>query len=103
MNNIILITTSSKQEAENIINELLTLKLIACANIINDIKSFFWWKDRVENASECLIILKSDEKYFSEIEKIVKSIHSYEVPEIIALPIVIGSREYMDWINKTIK
>ena len=75
-------------------------RLIACANIVSGIDSKFWWNGKINTAKEFLVILKARCSFFKKIEKEVKRLHSYEVPEIIAIPIIAGSREYLGWIGK---
>ena len=78
-------------------------KLVACANIIKGVNSLFWWKGKVDEAKEQLIIVKTAKKNFNKIKKRVKELHSYEVPEIIALPITAGENDYLKWLDKSIK
>jgi periplasmic divalent cation tolerance protein len=73
--------------------------LVACANIIFGVESRFWWKGRINKAKETLLILKTRRENFKRVEKEIKRIHSYEVPEIIALPIVAGSKSYLEWLK----
>ena len=101
MNIIILITAKNQQEAEKISQALVHQKLIACANILKDIKSFFWWEGKIDEADEVLLILKTKKSLFRKIEKAVKTLHSYEVPEIIALPIIEGHKPYLKWVNES--
>ena len=96
---IVIVTTPSKQEAENIAQQLLKQKLIACANITSPVSSIFPWKGKQEKAEEHLIIMKTRKDLFQKLTEIVKALHSYEVPEILALPIVDGSKEYLDWLE----
>lgn len=96
---IIFVTASSLQEAEKLATALVEQRLAACGNIISDIRSVFWWKDQLEVEQEVLLMLKSRSELFSEIVAAVKKIHSYDVPEIIALPIISGSEDYLDWLN----
>jgi periplasmic divalent cation tolerance protein len=100
---IVIVTTASKPEAEKISQTLLEAKLIACANILGPVASHFNWGGKIESAEEFLLLLKSRQDLFEEISKTVKALHSYEVPEIVALPIVAGDKAYMDWLNKTLK
>ena len=97
---IIFVTCQSKKEADSIASSLLKKRLIACANIISGVDSKFWWNGKIDTAKEFLIILKVRRGSFKKIEKEVKRLHSYEVPEIIAVPIIAGSREYLGWIEK---
>ena len=96
---IVLVTTASKDEAEKIIQHLLDARLIACANIIGPVYSFFRWSGKVEKAEECLMLMKSRKDLFEKLAEAVKAMHSYEVPEILALPVVEGSKAYLDWLE----
>ena len=100
---VIFITTSTKKEAKKISNNLLKEKLVSCVNIIKGVNSHFWWKGKIESANEVLLIAKTESRFFNDIVKIVKTLHSYEVPEIIALPIIDGNKDYLNWISKSIK
>lgn len=99
---IIFITASSIEEAEKISQGLLGKKLVACVNIIDDIKSLFWWQGKIDQAKEALLVAKSKKTKFPAIIKLVKSLHSYQVPEIIALPIIGGERKYLKWVDDSI-
>lgn len=100
---IVLVTTANRAEAEKISQTLLKDKLIACANIISPVTSFFHWQGKIDQAEECLVIMKSRLNLFSELADRVKSLHSYEVPEILAFPIVEGSNAYLDWLKSVTK
>jgi periplasmic divalent cation tolerance protein len=100
---IVFVTTADKSEAEKISQSLLKKKLIACANIINPVTSFFHWAGKIDKAEECLVIMKSRIDLFAELSERVKALHSYEVPEILALPIVEGSKAYLDWMGEALK
>lgn len=95
-------TASGKEEAVKIAKRLIEEKLAACVNIINGVESVFWWENKVERAGEALLVIKSSGEKFSKIAETVKALHSYEVPEIIALPITEGYKPYLDWINESI-
>ncbi len=82
---------------------LLKERLIACANIVSPVLSFFNWIGKLEKAEECLIIMKSRQDLFAKIAEHVKGLHSYEVPEILALPIIEGSKAYLDWMSVVLK
>jgi len=100
---VILITCSKKQEALKIVNALLVKKLAACVNIVDKVESFFWWKGKIDRARECLLIAKSTGAKLDKITKLVKSLHSYDVPEIISLPVAGGNKTYLEWINDCIR
>ncbi len=95
----ILVTTSSYDEAKKLANALLEDKLIACANIIEDVRSMFTWHGSICNEDENLMILKSIAPHYSKIEKKIKKLHSYEVPEVVQLPIQQGLARYLKWID----
>ena len=96
---IVIVTTASKQEAENIAQQLLKQRLIACANITGPVSSLFHWSGKPEKAEEYLIFMKSRKDLFDKLAETVKALHSYEVPEILALPVVDGSKEYLAWLD----
>jgi len=96
-------TASSIEEADLISNSLLEKKLIACSNIISDMKSTFWWKGNIQKENEVLIIAKSTKALLDNIITEVKSIHSYDVPEILAIPILGGNPDYLHWISEETK
>ena len=100
---IVLVTTANKAEAEKIAQSLLKEKLIACANIINPVTSFFYWSGKIDKAEECLLVMKSRMDLFCELVERVKGLHSYVVPEILALPIVEGSKAYLGWMGEVLK
>jgi len=99
---IVLVTCATKEEAHKIAAHLLERKLAACVNIVNEIESFFWWQGKIDNAREFLLIAKSRVDKVESIIKSVKSLHSYEVPEIIALPIIAGSKDYLEWLDGSV-
>lgn len=98
---VILITCANKKEASKIAKHLVEQKLVACVNIVDKIKSIFWWQQRIDSASEVLLIAKSKKLLIKKIIMLVKSLHSYQVPEVIALPIVGGNKDYINWINES--
>ena len=99
---LVMITTSSKEEAEKIAITLLEKKLIACANIFGPASSRFWWQGKIDEAEEYVVFMKTEERLFEEVAKHVKRLHSYEIPEIIALPIVKGFKPYLEWISNSL-
>ena len=99
----VLVTCGSTAEARKIGRALVETKLAACANILEaPVRSIYRWNGRVESAKEFLIILKSSRKRFAAIEREVRRLHSYDVPEIIALPIARGSQGYLKWISQSV-
>jgi periplasmic divalent cation tolerance protein len=99
---IIYCTASSEGEGEQISAALVEKKLVACCNIIPDVKSIYQWKNKVESANEVLLVLKSTVNLIPEIKKVITDQHSYDVPEIIAVPVVAGSQEYLEWIKESV-
>jgi len=99
---LVLITASDKEEAEAIARALVEKRLAACVNIIADVGSLFWWQGKVDRAREALCIVKSKKEKFPVLQKLVRSLHSYDVPEIIALPLVAGAKNYLDWIDESL-
>ena len=96
---IVVMTAPNKQEAVSIVRALLEEKLIACANILDPVHSLFWWKGKIEEEKEVLVLMKSQKALFKKLSKRVTELHSYDVPEILALPIVEGSQSYIDWMK----
>ena len=97
---VILITAPSTEEAQKIAHSLVSEHLVACANIVSQIQSIFYWQGKVCDEKEILVICKSRAPLFEEISRRVKELHSYTVPEIIALPIIRGSEDYLRWIHE---
>lgn len=103
MHVVVFITAKDKEEARKISDRLVGDKLVACVNIVDPIESIFRWEGKVDRSSEALLILKTRKFLFKKLIKAVKSVHSYSVPEIIALPIVDGNKDYLKWINDSTK
>ena len=100
---VVFITASCLKEAGKIADALLSKRFVACVNIIKGVDSFFTWKRKKERAKEILLIAKTEFSRFSEVEKLVKKNHSYETPEIIAIPIMTGNKEYLKWIEDSVR
>jgi periplasmic divalent cation tolerance protein len=96
---IVLITTGSEAEAHKIAELLVKGKKAACVNIVPRVDSLFWWEGKLDSAQESLLLVKTKASLFPEIVELVKRTHSYEVPEIIALPIIAGSEDYLKWLD----
>ena len=95
-------TTPGEDEAKKIALTLVEKKLAACCNIVNRVHSIYRWKDKVEEADEFLLLIKTTQKNYDQLEKEIKMIHSYSVPEIIATKIESGSTAYIDWIVESV-
>lgn len=98
----VFVTAKDKEEGQKIARHLLAEKLAACVNLVPGIESFFWWEGKVDQAQEVLLIAKTQKKLFNKIVKAVRAVHSYSVPEIIALPIAAGFKDYLKWINDSV-
>jgi periplasmic divalent cation tolerance protein len=100
---IVLTTTPSREEAEKIAKTLLEEKLIACANIIGPAYSLFWWQGKIDTAQEHLILMKTRRDLFGKVSERVKTLHSYQVPEVIATRIIEGSKDYLKWLDESLR
>lgn len=96
---VVLVTTSSQAEADAIARTLVEECLAACGNIVGPIRSIYRWQGAVEEAAEHLLILKTRRSLFDSLRQRVVELHSYETPEIIALPVSAGSAAYLDWVR----
>jgi periplasmic divalent cation tolerance protein len=99
----VLITTGSGAEAAKIARSLVEDKLAACVSIMRPVMSVYRWKGKVEDSRECLLIAKTKQGLFGALERSVKRMHSYECPEIIAIPVNSGSKGYLRWISDSTK
>jgi periplasmic divalent cation tolerance protein len=99
---IVLVTASSEAEANSIAEALVHSKLAACVSVM-PIRSLYTWKDKLYNEAEWQLVVKTDLNSFAQIEAKIRSMHSYEVPEIIALPIVQGSPPYLQWVTEQLQ
>lgn len=99
----VLTTVSSREEAMRIGRRLVERRLAACVQVLGPLRSIYWWKGSMEEAEEWLCIAKTRNELYSEVEKIIKELHPYEVPEITAVPIEMGSREYLEWLGSEVK
>jgi len=100
---VIFITCAKPAEAKKIAFALLKNKLVACVNVVDRVKSFFWWEGKIDQAQEILLIVKSKKSKLTRIIQLVKSLHSYQVPEIITLAVNGGNKAYLEWINAALR
>ena len=100
---VVFITTANAEEAQRIADVLLNERKAACVNIVPGVSSFFWWQGKVDSAQESLLIVKTKALVLNQIVNLVTEHHSYDVPEIIALPIIGGNRDYLEWLGKEVK
>ncbi|MBW1912381.1 MAG: divalent-cation tolerance protein CutA [Deltaproteobacteria bacterium] len=92
-------TVDKEEDARKIARNIVEKRLAACAQVIGPITSTFWWKDKIDEVEEWLLILKTRNDLYGKLEKAIKEIHPYEVPEILALPVVAGNQDYLDWLD----
>jgi periplasmic divalent cation tolerance protein len=101
---VVLVTCGSANEARKIARAVVEQRIAACANIVTTpVHSIYRWKGKVESAKEFLLIVKTSQSRFAELSAAIKRLHSYDVPEIIALPISRGSASYLNWISESVK
>jgi periplasmic divalent cation tolerance protein len=100
---VVLVTCGSEEEALKIANILVEKHIAACVNLVSPIRSIYRWEEKIWDEKEWLLIIKTQKQKFKELEKKVKSLHSYSVPEIISLPITEGSSAYLNWIKENTK
>jgi len=100
---VILVTASSQKECREIASRLIEEKLAACVNITQPVQSVYHWEGKVEESREFLMFIKTNRDLFPEVKAEISQIHSYHTPEIICLPIIEGSPNYLQWINDSVR
>jgi periplasmic divalent cation tolerance protein len=96
---VVLSTASSAAEAEGIARRLVEERLAACVNVVTGVRSFYRWKGKIEDSPEWLLVIKSSRGRFEELRAALEKLHSYDVPEVIALPVVEGTKNYLHWME----
>lgn len=96
---VVLSTASSAAEAEAIARRLVEDRLAACVNVVTGVRSFYRWKGKIEKSPEWLLVIKSSRGCFEELRAALEKLHSYDVPEVIALPVVEGTKNYLHWME----
>ena len=96
---VVLVTVGSRSEGERIAEALVTEQLAACVNLLGPIQSTYRWEGRVQRDDELLLIVKTRAELFAPLAARVRALHSYETPEVIALPVVAGSEPYLEWVR----
>jgi periplasmic divalent cation tolerance protein len=100
---VILVTVASRDEGKRIARQLVEKRLAACVNISQPIESIYRWEGQIAEEGEFLLIIKSIRELFTEIKTEISKVHSYHTPEIICLPVIDGSRNYLQWISDSVK
>lgn len=96
---IVLTTCNSSELASSIAGSLVNKQLAACVNIVNSVESVYQWQGKIEHDKELLLIIKTRKSLFSQVEQAIQELHNYELPEVIAVPIVAGAKNYLNWIQ----
>ncbi len=99
----VITTTDEEETAEKIAKVLLEKRLAGCVQIIGPIMSWYWWKGKIEKAGEYLCLIKTREEIYEEVERAIREVHPYEVPEIVAFPLVRGNHTYLQWLSEETK
>jgi periplasmic divalent cation tolerance protein len=102
-NRIVLSTVGSEDEARNIANHLVENRLAACVNIVPQIESIYRWQEKVESAREWLLLIKTTAERFPAVREAIRELHSYELPECIAVNIEEGSPLYLQWLADSVR
>jgi periplasmic divalent cation tolerance protein len=100
---VVFITFPSKEEAYRVSKKLVEEKLVACANVVDKVRSFFVFQGKFEECDEALAVIKTRLEALPNLIALVRSMHSYSVPEIIAMPIIAGHDEYLKWVDESVK
>ena len=96
---VVFSTASSAEEAEKIARGLVDARLAACVNVVPGMRSFYRWKGTIEDAAEWLLVIKSSRGRFDALRTALEKLHSYEVPEVIALTVIDGAQNYLNWMD----
>lgn len=92
-------TTDSREEADKICNAVVEARLAACAQVSGPIRSTYWWQGKIERADEYFLTMKTTRDKFRDLAQVIRENHSYDVPDIVAVPIVNGTDDYLEWIS----
>jgi periplasmic divalent cation tolerance protein len=97
---IVFVTVSSQEEGERIGSSLVESKLAACVNVLPQVSSIFSWQGKIEKDGEVLLLIKTTRERMDDLAARIKEMHSYDLPEILAVPVFAGSRDYIDWVQQ---
>lgn len=100
---VVLVTVGNPREARKIAKVLVNARLAACVNISTAVQSIYRWQGKIETGREVLLVIKTSREIFPELQAEIRKLHSYATPEIICLPIIDGSREYLEWLGQSVK
>jgi periplasmic divalent cation tolerance protein len=96
----VFMTAEKKEEAESIAGAVVEKRLAACAQVLGPIRSTYWWEDKLETSDEWLCVMKTRKDLFEKLEEAIREVHAYDVPEIVAVPIVSGNQDYLKWLGE---
>jgi periplasmic divalent cation tolerance protein len=96
---VVLTTCNSQEQGAHMARHLIEHRLAACVNILPGVRSFYRWKDNIENTAEVMLVIKSRRDVFNKLSEAIAQVHTYEIPEVIALPVVDGSEAYLNWLD----
>lgn len=100
---VVLLTAANGEEAVRLADMLIGAHLAACVQILPEMESVYRWEGKIERQPEILLLAKTTRSKFDELEREVRALHSYETPEIIALPVVAGSAPYLEWLRASLR
>ena len=100
---VVLCTCASTEDGERLARALVTGRLAACVSVAPGLRSFYRWKGEIEAATECLLLIKSSRDRFDALRDAIEKLHSYAVPEVLALPIVAGAPSYLAWLTESLE
>jgi periplasmic divalent cation tolerance protein len=95
----VLTTTETKSDAQAIARAVVQKRLAGCVQIIGPITSTYWWQGEIETAEEWLCVIKSRRELYERLEEAIREVHPYDVPEILAVPVIAGSKDYLRWLD----
>lgn len=99
----VMTAVDNEEDAENIASAIVSQRLAACVQIIGPVNSTFWWNSDVQTTEEWICLIKTRADLYPEVEAVIQQVHPYDVPEVIAFPIVAGGKSYLDWIDRETK
>lgn len=97
---VVMVTTSNQDEAAKIAEHVVRARLAACASTIPTVRSTYWWEGKIMNDQESLVLIKTTSDKYASLQETIQMLHSYKVPEIIAIPVTEGFPPYLDWVNR---
>ena len=99
----VITTTGTKQDASKVARALIEARLAACVQVVGPVTSRYWWNDEIEEAEEWLCLIKTTASLFERLEEAIRAAHPYDVPEILATPVVAGSADYLAWLREEVR